>query len=329
MTLPPGPPPHDPFHPPASHFPAARAYAPPPPAYFKRPGVVTFLAVLDILAGLLYLAGGTLVAVLALAGQIEDAAPLFVILGGFAAFLGALYLATGLGLWILKPFGRACQLVLSVLWLLSIPIGTIVGAMTMYYLTRPGVALLFSGRAPAALSPEQRASVDRDARGGALLVALIVCIGFGALAMVGIMAAIAIPGLLSARMAGNEASAIGRLRAMSSGQAVYSATHGGRFGTLDCLLQPALCPHVEGEPPTSPYISPDMAQSPRSGYTFRLSVADDQTGFTYYAEPESRGTTGSRAFCLDHTGAIVEYTAGVPGPPGPGEPCPDGGAPLL
>ena len=328
MTLPPGPPPHDPFRPPASHFPAAPAYAPPAPAYFTRPGVVTFLAILDILAGLLYLAGGTLVAVLALAGQIEEAAPLFGILGGFAAFLGALYLATGLGLWLLKPFGRACQLVLSVLWLLSIPIGTIVGAMTMYYLTRPGVALLFSGRPPAVLSPEQRASVDRDTRGGALLVALIVCIGLGGLAMVGILAAIAIPGLLAARVSGNEVSAIGRLRAMSSGQAVYSIHHGGRYGTLDCLLQPALCPPPEGEAPTTPYVSPDMGQSPRSGYTFRLSVADDQTGFTYYAEPHTPGTTGRRAFCLDHTGAIVQYTDGVPGPPSPGEPCPDGGAPL-
>jgi hypothetical protein len=329
MTLPPGSPPPDPFHTPASHFPAAPAYAPPAPAYFKRPGVVSFLAVLDILAGLLYLAGGTLIGVLALAGQIEGAAPLFVILGGFAVVLGALYLATGLGLWILKPFGRTCQFVVSVLWLLSIPIGTIIGAMTMYYLTRPGVALLFSGRAPAALSPEQRASVDRDARGGALLVALFVCIGFGALATVGIIAAIAIPGLLAGRMVGNEVSAIGRLRAMSSGQVVYSIHHGGQYGTLDCLLQPALCPPVEGEPTTTPYISPDMGQSPRNGYTFRLSVADDQTGFTYYAEPETRGRSGNRAFCLDHTGTIVEYTDGVPAPPGPGEPCPDGGEPLM
>ena len=328
MTLPPGSPPADPFRIPAS-FPAAPAYAPPAPAYFKRPGVVTFLAVLDILAGLLYLAGGTLVAILGLAAHIEGPALLFAILGGFAAFLGALYLATGLGLWTLKPFGRTCQFVLSILWLLSIPIGTLIGAMTMYYLTRPGVALLFSGKAPAALSPEQRSLVDRESRGGALLVALIVCIGLGGIAMIGILAAVAIPGLLAARMAGNEVVAIGRLRGMSSAQTVYSTHHNGQYGTLDCLNQPSLCPPPGGEAPATPYLGADQSGSPASGYTFRLSLSDDQSHFTYWAEPEQRGTSGTRAFCVDPSGTVVQYEETIPQPPVPGEGCPNGGEPLM
>ena len=53
---------------------------------------------------------------------------------------------------------------------------------------------------------------------------------FGGIAMIGIIAAIAIPGLLRARMAGNEASAIGSIRAMSSAQAAFASTHGAATG---------------------------------------------------------------------------------------------------
>ena len=76
-------------------------------------------------------------------------------------------------------------------------------------------------------------------------------------AIIGIIAAIAVPGLLRARMSGNEASAIGSLRAINSSQQAFSSSCANGFYAHDLT--------VLGDAPVgggAPFISPDLARRP-------------------------------------------------------------------
>src|SRR5919198_4238838 len=86
-------------------------------------------------------------------------------------------------------------------------------------------------------------------------------------AIIGIIAAIAVPGLLRARMSGNEASAIGSLRAINTAQQNFSQFCNG-YATL--LTDLAFAPGG-----TQAYLSPDMtanATIQKSGYSTTMAA---------------------------------------------------------
>src|SRR5512133_1341196 len=72
-------------------------------------------------------------------------------------------------------------------------------------------------------------------------------------AIIGIIAAIAIPSLLRARVSANEAATIGDVRAVISAQAAYQSANGGFYAsTMSCLSAPTSTGCVPGYPTNAP-----------------------------------------------------------------------------
>jgi type IV pilus assembly protein PilA len=139
-------------------------------------------------------------------------------------------------------------------------------------------------------------------------------------AIILIIAAIAIPNLLRAKISANEASAVGSMRTIVTGEISYaaagwanssnvpigySAALGDLGGTGGCATPTAT---------STCYIDPSLANAisataPKSGYFFTYapvvaSSGGTNTGFTLEGSPASPGQTGVRYFFADQSGVI-------------------------
>ena len=141
-------------------------------------------------------------------------------------------------------------------------------------------------------------------------------------AIIGIIAAIAVPGLLRARQAGNEASAIGSMRAINSAQASFASSCGNGFyspGLKNLGTGPGGTAGVNG------FISPDMGSADtidKSGYEMLLGTSTAAAtapascnglaagavnqGYNATATPLAGG--GSRAFGTNTSSTVYAAT---------------------
>jgi type IV pilus assembly protein PilA len=148
-------------------------------------------------------------------------------------------------------------------------------------------------------------------------------LGVAIIPFVMIVAAIAIPNLLRARMAANEASAVGSLRVIETAAFSYDSKFENGFpSSLDVL---GGAPGGESTCNQASLIDGPLASGRKSGYVFTYTpvfpgnsaapvispkaaaqgcTSGGASGFTVTADPLQRGSTGMRSFFADQTGVI-------------------------
>ena len=147
----------------------------------------------------------------------------------------------------------------------------------------------------------------RKQKGFSLIELLIV------VAIILIIAAIAIPNLLRARMAANESSAASSIRTVNTAQVTYQSTYPttGYAATLVALGGPigaACVPAIGSACLIDSVLANDgnPANQGKSGYNF--IGASENNGSSYYVsgEPLTAGQTGTRSFC-SYEDAVVRF----------------------
>jgi prepilin-type N-terminal cleavage/methylation domain-containing protein len=145
-------------------------------------------------------------------------------------------------------------------------------------------------------------------------------------AIIGIIAAIAVPGLLRARMSGNESSALASLRVINSAQTTYQSSCGNGYYASSLIIL------GDAPPGSQPFVSPDLsvaASIDKSGYRLDMTEGSEATAapgngcnatgvaadlYTSYVAtnfPLSANTTGTRFFYTNSLGTVYEAPTNV------------------
>jgi len=128
-------------------------------------------------------------------------------------------------------------------------------------------------------------------------------------AIILIIAAIAIPNFMKSKMAANEASAVGSVRAINTSEVAFASAcpDQGFTGTLaDFATGAATCPGASG------LLDSQLVTGAKSGYTFTLAAAGatPRSAYTINADPLA-ASSGTRYFFSDESNMIRYATGGA------------------
>jgi type II secretory pathway pseudopilin PulG len=210
-----------------------------------------------------------------------------------------------------RPPRRGFAIASLVLGILGLPTIGLLGIGAMAGIILGVIALVKASRAPA----------EYGGRGMAVAGIALAVISILLTPFIGIIAAIAIPSLMRARISANESAIIGDIRTVIMAESAYQSANGGYYDRLECLAEPATCiPAYAG--PT--FLGPEMARAAtKNGYrrSFHAGAPasprpatvspTSMMSFAYAGVPDQQGRTGVRAFCGDDTGIVCARRDGL------------------
>jgi type IV pilus assembly protein PilA len=135
-------------------------------------------------------------------------------------------------------------------------------------------------------------------------------------AIILIIAAIAIPNLLRARISANESSAVGSVRTINTSEVSYNTSFPSVGFSSDLASLGDGGSSANCAPPTSTnacLIDSTLAGKTKSGYTFVYTATGSAptTGYSVVATPQTQNQSGVRGFYSDQSGVIRADSSGT------------------